>query len=98
MVVEIGYDKYKTFCSYLPCKDVFYFIKNLFVKFPSDDTIYGVKYDFKKNPENSYNELVSINGIEIISLNDFLTGLPVSDAGTYIRDELYRNKNFLVLL
>ena len=98
MVVEIGYEKYKIFCSYLPCKDVFYFIKNLYVKFPNDETIYGIKYDFQKSPEISYNTLISANEIEIISLKDFLKGLPVSDAGTYIRDELYRDKNFLVLL
>ena len=55
MVVEISYEKYKAFCSYLPCKDVFYFIKNLFIKFPNDDTIYAIKYDFKKGPEVSYN-------------------------------------------
>lgn len=98
MVVEISYEKYKTFCSYLPCKDVFYFIKNLFVKFPNDDTIYGVKYDFKEGPEVSYNNLITPNSIEMISLADFLLGLPVSDAGTYIKDDLYRDKNFLVLL
>ena len=98
MVIEIGYENYKTFCSYLPCKDVFYFIKNLFVKFPNDDTVYGIKYDFHKSPETSYNILISSNEIEIISLHDFLIGLPVSEAGTYIRDELYRDKNFLVLL
>ena len=98
MVVEISYEKYKAFCGYLPCKDVFYFIKNLFIKFPNDDTIYAIKYDFKKGPEVSYNNLITSNSIEMISLADFLLGLPVSDAGTNIKDDLYRDKNFLVLL
>ena len=59
---------------------------------------FAIKYDFKKGPEVSYNNLITSNSIEMISLADFLLGLPVSDAGTYIKDDLYRDKNFLVLL
>ena len=96
MVKAISYDKYKHFCSFLPCKDVFYFIKDLFIQFDDDETIYAVKYDVKSNPDSVYNELKKDGKVEIWSLFDFLKGLPTSDNGTYIQDNMYRDKSILV--
>ena len=96
MVKEIGYEQYKYFCSFLPCKDVFYFIKNLFVQFDNDETIYAVKYNFNSNPEKIYSDLISNNNIESWSMADFLKGLPVNDNGTYIQDGMYRDKSILI--
>ena len=98
MVLEINYEQYKTFCGYLPCKDVFYFLDNLFVKFPKDDNIYAIKSDVHSNPEFVYENILRTGKLVENTLNEFLMGLPTSENGTYIKDELYRGKSILVKL
>ncbi len=98
MVFEIGYEQYKEFCSKLPCKDVFYFLKDLFVVFPFDNNVYAIKYNWKKTPESAYNELVKNNMIVEWSLSEFMSGLPTTENGTFIKDELYRDKSVVVKL
>ncbi len=98
MIVEISYEKYKEFCKLLPCKDVFYYLSNLFVKFPYDDTIYGVKYDCKSNPEDIYNGLVETNNLEVQKLSEFLKGLPITESGTFVQSTVYKDKSYLVVL
>lgn len=98
MVLEINYEQYKDFCSRLPCKDVFYFLKDLFVAFPCDDNIYAIKYNWKLTPENAYSELLKNDKIVENTMIEFLAGLPTTENGTFIRDELYRGKSILVKL
>lgn len=98
MVLEISYEQYKEFCSKLPCKDVFYFLKDLFVMFPYDNNIYAIKYTWSKTPEKAYADLVKNNKVVEETLSEFLIGLPTTENGTFIKDELYRGKSILVKL
>lgn len=98
MVLEIGYEQYKEFCSKLPCKDVFYFIKNLFVSFPNDENIYAVKYNIHKSPKKVYEKLVIENELIRQDLEEFLLGLPRTDNKTFIIEKMYKDNSFLIQL
>lgn len=98
MILEIPYDKYKYFCSLLPCKDVFYFLKNLFVKFPNDDTVYSIKVKIGEDSEKVYNSLKDKNELITYNLSEFLKGLPTNDNGIYVKEDMYNDKSILVIL
>lgn len=95
MVCEINYEQYKEFCSKLSCKDAFYFLKNLFVKFPNDTTIYAVKSEIDKDPEQIFQQLEEKGLINHCNLEDFISGLP-DETLTYLKEDMYKDKSFLV--
>ena len=98
MVSEIKYDKYLEFCGMLPSKDVFYLIKHLFVKFTGDDTIYAVKYPASQNIEKLYNSLQKNKTLVVMSLSEFLSGVPVNETFAIPNEGLYLNKSILVVI
>ena len=66
--------------------------------FPYDNNIYAIKYTWSKTPEKAYADLVKNNKVVEETLSEFLIGLPTTENGTFIKDELYRGKSILVKL
>lgn len=97
-VRAISYQQYKDFCSLMPSKDIFYFLKSLFIKYKNEDVIYGVKYNSNQSPENLYKTLESKNKIIVLTLEDFLSGLPTNEGNCLIQEDKYKDKNLLVLM
>lgn len=100
MVKEITYKKYKEFCTNFIGKDIFFYIRNLFVKFPDDETIYGVKYDLNKSPDAVYSEICEHNTLTIYSLSEFISGVPIvtKELRKNVNIEMYAGKDILVVI
>lgn len=100
MVKEITLARYNEFCSKFKGKDVFFYVRNLFVKFPDDDTIYGVKYDLNKVPDVVYSEICSQNTLTIYSLTEFIKGVPIitKELCKTVDIEMYDGKDILVII
>lgn len=100
MVKEITYEKYKEFCKNFIGKDIFFYIRNLFVKFPDDETIYGVKYDLNRGPDAVYSEICEQNTLTIYSLSEFISGVPIvtKELRKNVNIELYAGKDILVVI
>lgn len=96
-VTEISYEDYKKFCSYLPCKDIFYYLKTLFVSFNDGKTIFAVKIPSSANPHDVFNKLKSKNQITEYSLAQFKLGMNSVEQSVVVDKNLYRDKNILVL-
>ena len=98
MVVEIGYEQYKQFCSMLVCKDIFYYLETLFIKYPNDDKIYAVKFPAGSDIEKLFNKLRKNNKVVEMSLSDFKRGCTPVNNTIAIDENMYNGKNVLVVI
>lgn len=97
MVVEIPYAKYKEFCSKLSSKDIFYYLRNVFVKFPYDDTIYAVKYKIGGKPHKIYDSLLRNKKITEVHITS-ITENTLQAENRVLGTSNYKGKSVLILL
>lgn len=95
-VKEIPYELYQEFCSKLPCKDIFYYLNNLFIQ--RNGKIYSIKSKVGERPVKVFEELKNNKELHIISFDEFLRDLPSRDSLSSLREENYKNKSFLIVL
>lgn len=100
MVQEITYKRYCEFSKILGCKDIFFYISNLFVKFEDDPIIYAVKYNINENPEEVYNQIKSEDTLVEYSLDEFKRGFPcmTKEIRKCTKREMYEGKNIIVFV
>lgn len=98
MVKEISYEDYKRFCSYLSSKDVFFYIKTLFVRFRGDSTVYAIKTPADKDISSLYYTLEKKHHLTYYTMEEFKSGLSVSDKVCVVKKNMYKDKNILVTL
>lgn len=96
MVIEISYEKYKSFCAKLTCKDAFYFIETLFLTYPNDDNVYVVKCPANANIQNLYENLKKKDKLTYYTLSEFQLGLPTTTSGSDLDESKYKGKNIVV--
>ena len=82
----------------LPSKDVFHLLKNLYVLFPDDETIYGVKYSTKHSANKVFKVLEKKQILETMTLSEFLSGLPTNENNAIPNESMYADKSILVIL
>ena len=107
MVKEIKYSEYKKFCEKLPCKDIFYYIDNLFVCYGgSKEKIFCIKVKRNKYAENFkalnryYYGLEKKGVINEVDFKHFLLSLGMQVDGKFRINQDFQNtpKSFLVVL
>lgn len=105
MVREIRYSEYKKFCDKIPCKDLFYFIDNIFICFKEKpDKILCIKtkkakyLSTNKVLYNHYKKLESMNVLKKVSLNEFLLGVTHRESRCHIDETFYSSNSFLIIV
>lgn len=105
MVLDIRYSEYNRFCSLLPCKDIFYYIDDLFICFKEKPNkilcIKGKKYKYVSNNDNMYKyymKLEKSGKLQRLTLSDFLNGTTHREGCCHINQDFYTSKSFLVVV
>ena len=93
-VKEIPYDYYKRFCSFLPSKDVLFYLNTLFAIFPGDSVVYAIKTPIKKKSSDVYKNLVAKEKITEYTLSEFVEDLPFAEGSE--AEKKYKGQNILV--
>ena len=82
----------------LSCKDVFYYINTLFLKYPHDETIYAVKYPANSNIEKLFNKLEKTGQITKYTISEFKSGFSIMNNLVDLDEKMYELKNILILM
>ncbi len=76
---DISYEGYKELCEYLPCRDMLYYMQNIFVEHRNTGEITAVKYPYKSKPQVIYDKLKG--NLTVIKAIDLDTLISREDGG-----------------